>query len=106
MRLTNTGRKSLSLSAFQLTNNAGYTYTFPRGTKVPPRRSITVRVGTGKNTATTRYWNQKTPRLNNKGGSVSLVTWDGVQVACRAWGTGRSARACSGSWPGPASLMS
>lgn len=102
--IKNTSRKTLSLAGFGLTNNRGYTYAFTPGTTIKPGKSLTLRVGNGKNTATTKYWNSSQPHLNNGGGAVSLVSYDGVQAACASWKSGTRKNECRTFWPDPASI--
>ena len=64
-RILNRGTRPLSLAGWWMRSAAQNSYVFPRGTVVQPGATLTLRVGTGRNTATTRYWGQPSAIFRN-----------------------------------------
>jgi endonuclease YncB( thermonuclease family) len=64
-RILNRGTRPLSLAGWWVRSAALNAYVFPRGTVVQPGATLTLRVGTGRNTATTRYWGQPSAIFRN-----------------------------------------
>ena len=64
-RILNQGTRPLSLTGWWMRSAAQNSYVFPRGTVVQPGATLTLRVGTGRNTSTTRYWGQPSAIFRN-----------------------------------------
>lgn len=69
--------KSLSLTGWWVRDGSNKTYKFPKGTKVPPRGQVMVRVGHGTNTKTTKHWNLSAAVFDNDGDGAYLFDPDG-----------------------------
>ncbi|UQN28523.1 lamin tail domain-containing protein [Brachybacterium kimchii] len=63
--LKNTGKKTLSLTGYTLRDNGPQRFRFPKGTKIKPGKTLTIRSGKGKNTSSTLYWGTKSYIWNN-----------------------------------------
>ncbi|PWH06094.1 hypothetical protein DEO23_09795 [Brachybacterium endophyticum] len=63
--LKNTGKKTLTLTGYTVRDSGPQHFRFPKGTKVKPGKTITIRSGKGKNTSSTLYWGTKSYIWNN-----------------------------------------
>ena len=70
--IKNTSKKSIKLSGYTLRDAAKYVYRFPAGFVLKPGKTVTVRTGSGKNTATQPYWGQRWYVWNNDGDTAML----------------------------------
>ncbi|QCC51425.1 MBL fold metallo-hydrolase [Halapricum salinum] len=75
----NTGDESIDLSGWTVTDDAGHTYTFPAFT-LDPSATVTLRTGSGTDTATDLYWGASSPIWNNAGDTVIVTNSTGEQV--------------------------
>ena len=66
----NTGSEPLDISGWTVADEAGHTYTFPDGTVVDPDTEVTLRTGSGTDTASTYYWDETGAVWNNDGDVV------------------------------------
>lgn len=70
-------------------------YPFPAATALEPGEALQILIDAGSgasagDTRLRRHWHvDRTPILPNAGGAARLTTFDGVTVACTAWGSGR-----------------
>ncbi|MGP5088743.1 lamin tail domain-containing protein [Brachybacterium tyrofermentans] len=65
--LKNTGTKTLTLTGYTLRDKGPQKFAFPKGTKIAPGKTLTIRSGKGKNSASTLYWNKASYIWNNTG---------------------------------------
>lgn len=72
IQVKNTGTKTLTLTGYVLRDNGPQKFTFPKGTKLAPGKTLTIRSGTGKNTSSTLYWNTSSYIWNNTGDTARL----------------------------------
>ena len=79
--LTNTGESTVDLSGWVLTDESGARYRVPEGVTLEPGQSVTVRTGSGADTASELYWDAGRPVWNNDGDTVRLFRADGTVVA-------------------------
>ena len=82
--LRNTGPEPLDVSGWTVADDGGHTYTFPDGTVVDPDTEVTLRTGSGTDTATTYYWGESGAVWNNGGDVVTVRNATGstvIQVA-------------------------
>ncbi|RLM53650.1 endonuclease [Halobellus sp. Atlit-31R] len=68
----NAGDDRLDLSGWTVVDEADHTYTFPTGTSLDPGATLTLRTGSGVDTASTLYWGARGAIWNN-GGDVVVV---------------------------------
>ncbi|MFC5367064.1 lamin tail domain-containing protein [Salinirubrum litoreum] len=78
--LRNRGDDSLDLSGWQITDEAGKTYTFPDGTTLAGGATLRVHSGSGADDGTDYYWNRSGAVWNNGGDTVRLSDADGELV--------------------------
>jgi endonuclease YncB( thermonuclease family) len=66
-------------------------YAFGPGSVLAPGQSVRVHVGgdPARDTAAERHWGVAGPVLRDAGGRVAVSTFDGIVLACDAWGDGR-----------------
>lgn len=63
-----------------------YTYTFSPKAWIDAGETLTLKVGKGSNSVTTRYWGKSDPIFNNSGDVAEIVTYDDIQLACKSYG--------------------
>jgi competence protein ComEC len=78
--LENTGTEPVDLSGWTLRDDAGATYTFPEGTTIDSGAELTLRTGSGDDTATELYWGSSRPIWNNDGDTVIVTNAAGEEV--------------------------
>jgi endonuclease YncB( thermonuclease family) len=76
----NTGSSATDLTDWQVSDEAGKTYTFPSFT-LDAGSSVTLHTGSGTDAATDLYWGYGTPVWNNGGDTVTLTDDTGAVVA-------------------------
>jgi len=81
----NTGDTSLDLTAWTVQDESGATYTFPGGSVLDSGETVTLRTGSGDDTATERYWGSERPIWNNAGDTVIVTNVDGEQVLAQSY---------------------
>lgn len=72
IQVKNTGTKTLTLTGYVIRDNGPQKFTFPKGTKLAPGKTLTIRSGKGKNTSSTLYWNTSSYIWNNTGDTARL----------------------------------
>lgn len=77
IQVKNTGKKTLTLSGYVIRDNGPQKFTFPKGTKLAPGKTLTIRSGKGKNTTKTKYWNKSSYIWNNTGDTARLYNSKG-----------------------------
>ena len=80
VRFRNGGSDPLDISGWTVADEAGHEYTFPDGTVVDPGAEVTLRTGSGADTATTYYWGRSGAVWNNDGDVVSVRNATGSTV--------------------------
>ena len=78
--LRNTGTEPLNVSGWAIADDGGHTYTFPDGAVVDPDTEVTLRTGSGTDTATTYYWGESGAVWNNGGDVVTVRNATGSTV--------------------------
>lgn len=78
--LRNTGSEPLDISGWTVSDEAGHTYTFPDGTVVEPEAEVTLRTGSGTDTASTYHWGRAGAVWNNDGDVVTVRNATGATV--------------------------
>jgi competence protein ComEC len=81
----NTGETSLVIAGWTVQDESGATYTFPGGTVLDPGEGVTLRSGTGDDTATEYYWGSGRPIWNNSGDTVIVTNADGEQIITESY---------------------
>ncbi|WP_254535018.1 lamin tail domain-containing protein [Halomarina litorea] len=81
----NTGEETIDLSGWTVSDESGRTYTFPDGTTLGPGEQLTLRTGSGSNTAAEHYWGAAGPVWNNDGDTVTVETANGSRVLTEAY---------------------
>lgn len=79
--LRNTGPEPLDVSGWTVADDGGHTYTFSDGAVVDPDAEVTLRTGSGTDTATTYYWGESGAVWNNGGDVVTVRNATGSTVA-------------------------
>ncbi|WP_246956887.1 lamin tail domain-containing protein [Brachybacterium sp. Marseille-Q7125] len=74
IQVKNTGKTTLTLTGYVIRDNGPQKYTFPKGTKLAPGKTLTIRSGKGKDTTKTKYWNKSSYIWNNTGDTARLYT--------------------------------
>jgi endonuclease YncB( thermonuclease family) len=74
--------KTLDLSGWWVRDSSLALYTLPKGTVVKPLQRVTVKVGKGTNTTTSKFWGLAAPVFDNTGDGAYLFDPDGD---LRAW---------------------
>ncbi|ATG56136.1 hypothetical protein CFK41_16150 [Brachybacterium ginsengisoli] len=72
IQVKNTGTKTLTLTGYVLRDNGPQKFAFPKGTKIAPGKTLTIRSGKGTNTSSTLYWNKSSYIWNNTGDTARL----------------------------------
>ncbi|WP_436911904.1 lamin tail domain-containing protein [Halosimplex marinum] len=81
----NDGEGPLDLGGWMVSDEADHTYTFPDGFALDPGETVTLRTGSGTDTADTLYWGSDSAVWNN-GGDTVVVARDGETVLRYAYG--------------------
>ena len=76
----NTGSEPLDISGWTVADTAGHTYDFPDGAIVDPGAEVTLRTGSGTDTAATYYWGETGAVWNNDGDVVIVSNTTGTTV--------------------------
>jgi hypothetical protein len=83
VKIANKGTKAVNLKGWKIKDNgAKHTYTFPSYT-LKAKSTVTLKSGSGKNTASTFYWNKYSFIWNNTGDKASLYNAQGKLVSSR-----------------------
>lgn len=84
IQVKNTGKTTLTLTGYVIRDNGPQKYTFPKGFKIAPGKTVTIRSGTGKNTSTTLYWGKASFIWNSTGDTARLYSSKGALLeSCR-----------------------
>jgi endonuclease YncB( thermonuclease family) len=85
--LHNTSPATVDLDGYALTTG-GHSYAFAPDTLVAPDDTLRVHLdgSPADDSATDVYWGATNSLLPNDAGAVRLTTFDGIVLACRAWG--------------------
>ncbi|WP_123533932.1 lamin tail domain-containing protein [Halosimplex salinum] len=75
----NAGDETLALGGWTVGDEAGHGYTVPEGFALGPGETVTLRSGTGEDTADALYWGRDAAVWNN-GGDTVVVERDGETV--------------------------
>lgn len=87
IQVKNTSKSTLTLTGYTIRDNGPQKYTFPKGFKLAPGKTLTIRSGTGKNTATTMYWGKASYIWNNTGDTARLYNAKGTLLeSCKFLG--------------------
>ncbi|WP_343067696.1 lamin tail domain-containing protein [Halobellus ruber] len=76
----NDGSDPLDVSGWTVADDGGHSYTFPDGTVVDPGAEVTLRTGSGTDTARTYYWGRSGAVWNNDGDVVTVRNATGSTV--------------------------
>ncbi|EMA64360.1 beta-lactamase [Halorubrum kocurii JCM 14978] len=76
----NAGDDAVDLSGWTVEDEAGRSYEFPEGFTLEAGATVTLRTGSGTDTATELYWGSGSPVWNNDGDTVILTADDGERV--------------------------
>ena len=76
----NAGDEPVDLSGWTVADEAGRSYEFPSGFALDAGATVTLRTGSGTDTATDLYWGSGSPIWNNAGDTVILSNADGERV--------------------------
>lgn len=87
VRILNAGSVAVDLRDWSL-ESSPHVFDFATSAVLDPGDTMTVRIGSGTATSSTRYWGFSSGILNNTGDSVRLVTPAGDAADCAAWGSG------------------
>jgi len=82
--LKNIGGTSINLERWVMKDKENHTYVFP-SFELLPGATVTIRTGSGTNTATDLYWGSKRAIWNNKGDTVYLYGPNNNLVATKGW---------------------
>ena len=72
IQVKNTGKKTLTLTGYTIRDNGPQKFTFPKGTKLKPGKTLTIRSGKGKSSSSTLYWGKSSYIWNNTGDTARL----------------------------------
>lgn len=86
--IKNTSSGTIDLMGHLLVN-LPYSYAFRSSHRLDPNQALRIYTGRGTGAGLVRYWGKTGPILNNSGETVSLRTYDDIEVDCFQWGTGR-----------------
>lgn len=86
VKISNVGPHKIRLRPY-VVRSAPYSYTFSPDLVLDPGETLVLRVGRGTATAHTAYWGRTAPILGNSGDRVELMTYDGIRLSCKAWGS-------------------
>ncbi|MCK4736650.1 MAG: lamin tail domain-containing protein, partial [Methanophagales archaeon] len=82
--LKNIGGTSINLERWVIKDKENHTYVFP-SFELLPGATVTIRTGSGTNTATDLYWGSKRAIWNNKGDTVYLYDANKNLVDTKSW---------------------
>ena len=88
LRISNRGTTTMSLFGYEI-RAGGFGYEFGPYDSLPPGGSLTLRLGTGRSSTSTRHLGLARALLANSGDRVLLRSFDGARLHCRAWGRKR-----------------
>jgi len=77
----NAGDEPIDLSGWTVADEAGRSYEFPPGFSLGAGATVTLRTGSGTDTAADLYWGSGSPIWNNAGDTVTLSDADGEPVS-------------------------
>jgi endonuclease YncB( thermonuclease family) len=85
----NVSSRPLGLEGYRLTTGQQL-YAFPSGTILQAGETLRVNVAgrPEEDTALVKNWGLEGPKMPNGGGVVRLATFDSIELACDAWGSG------------------
>jgi hypothetical protein len=84
VQVTNTGTAAVNMNGWKITDKGAlHVYTFS-GYTLKAKSTVTLRSGSGKNTATTLYWNKYSFIWNNTGDKAYLYNAQGKLVSSKA----------------------
>jgi hypothetical protein len=90
VKITNSGTKAVSMKGWKITDSGKkHTYTFPSSFTLKSKATVTLRSGTGTNSASTLYWQKNIFIWNNhdsknKGDTAYLYNAQGKLVSSRS----------------------
>lgn len=93
IQVKNTGKKTLTLSGYTIRDNGPQKFSFPKGTKLKPGKTLTIRSGKGRNTASTLYWGKASYIWNNTGDTARLYSNKGTLLESCAYKGGTHKKA-------------
>lgn len=82
--IRNTGAEEINLDGYYLSYRSA-TYPFLVDSRVPAGGKLTVRIGKGDPTRRTQYWGRDRPLLQNKGGTIELLSERNVLISSKTW---------------------
>ncbi|MGC5050416.1 lamin tail domain-containing protein [Micromonospora sp. DT48] len=85
VKLTNRRARTINLKNWTLRDKANHVYKFSGNVKLAKGKSIVIRTGSGKNTASTRYWGSGNYIWNNTGDTAYLRNASGKQIDKCSW---------------------
>ena len=84
IRIRNTGSTEINLDGYYLSYRSA-TYPFLVDSRIQPGADLTVRIGKGKPTRRTQFWGRDRPLLQNKGGTIELLSERNVPISSKSW---------------------
>ncbi|MFD6752722.1 lamin tail domain-containing protein [Micromonospora gifhornensis] len=85
VKLTNRRSSTINLKNWTLRDKANHVYKFSGNFKLGKGKSVIIRTGKGKNTASTRYWGSGNYIWNNTGDTAYLRNASGKQIDKCSW---------------------
>jgi endonuclease YncB( thermonuclease family) len=82
--LENRGPTEVNLDGYYLAYR-GASYPFLVDSRISPGRKLTVFIGKGQPTRRTQYWGRQSPLLQNKSGTVELLSERNVVISRKTW---------------------
>ncbi len=86
LRVHNISDHRIHMRPYQI-RSLPYSFTFSINQWIEPNQYLKLHVGKGTPTTTSLYWGKTAAILGNSGDKVELITYDDIELACRAWGT-------------------
>ncbi len=86
VRLRNVGNGTLDLTDWKVQDN-GVDYHFADGTTLGEGETVTIRVGNGADTVSTKYWGNSNGIFANSGDAVWVFSDRHIPVDCHAYGS-------------------
>jgi micrococcal nuclease len=83
--LKNTGESAIDMAGWTLRDEADHTFTFSSGFTFSPGDTVTIRTGSGTNSAETLYWGSDSAVWNNGGDTIILTDSAGTIVLSREY---------------------
>ncbi|MDO5662232.1 MAG: lamin tail domain-containing protein [Brachybacterium sp.] len=77
IQLKNTSARTLDLTGYVIRDERPQRFAFPKGFKLGAGKTVTIRSGHGKNTASTLYWGKKSYIWNNDGDTARTFNAQG-----------------------------